>query len=250
MILILWLSCACQNKPLIKDVLIFWHNGVRFMSRVNLASMLLGTALLASTGLSTARAATITTYQLTFDNSNGVAVGSGVLTLQNIPSSGIEVINAGNLASDFVSLTGTFSNDTQLFSPSTPKSGPASTSFSITSASFFQAGGNLSGTQAGITVTNGVVTSFAAQGSADAFTTDGTVFQLTDNGGFQRAPGFDFALDSQEEQGQIVGTIVVGAPMVAGVPEPSTWAMMILGFFWVGFIAYRRKRSGAAFSLA
>jgi hypothetical protein len=30
------------------------------------------------------------------------------------------------------------------------------------------------------------------------------------------------------------------------VPEPSTWAMMILGFAGVGFIAYRRKRSGNA----
>jgi PEP-CTERM motif len=30
-------------------------------------------------------------------------------------------------------------------------------------------------------------------------------------------------------------------PMVQGVPEPSTWAMMILGFFGVGFMAYRRK---------
>jgi hypothetical protein len=28
---------------------------------------------------------------------------------------------------------------------------------------------------------------------------------------------------------------------VGGVPEPSTWAMMILGFFGVGFMAYRRK---------
>jgi hypothetical protein len=28
---------------------------------------------------------------------------------------------------------------------------------------------------------------------------------------------------------------------VAGVPEPSTWAMMILGFAGVGFLAYRRR---------
>ncbi|MES2198025.1 MAG: PEPxxWA-CTERM sorting domain-containing protein [Pseudomonadota bacterium] len=28
---------------------------------------------------------------------------------------------------------------------------------------------------------------------------------------------------------------------VAAVPEPSTWAMMILGFAGVGFMAYRRK---------
>jgi hypothetical protein len=28
---------------------------------------------------------------------------------------------------------------------------------------------------------------------------------------------------------------------VSGVPEPSTWAMMILGFVGLGFLAYRRK---------
>lgn len=36
---------------------------------------------------------------------------------------------------------------------------------------------------------------------------------------------------------------------VAAVPEPSTWAMMILGFLGVGFVAYRRK-SGAALRIA
>ena len=30
----------------------------------------------------------------------------------------------------------------------------------------------------------------------------------------------------------------------AAVPEPSTWAMMILGFAGVGFMAYRRKQNG------
>jgi hypothetical protein len=30
---------------------------------------------------------------------------------------------------------------------------------------------------------------------------------------------------------------------VAAVPEPSTWAMMILGFMGVGFMAYRRKNN-------
>jgi hypothetical protein len=32
------------------------------------------------------------------------------------------------------------------------------------------------------------------------------------------------------------------APTVAAVPEPATWAMMLLGFAGVGFMAYRRKR--------
>jgi hypothetical protein len=33
-----------------------------------------------------------------------------------------------------------------------------------------------------------------------------------------------------------------GGPFPVGpIPEPATWAMMILGFFGVGFMAYRRK---------
>ena len=34
---------------------------------------------------------------------------------------------------------------------------------------------------------------------------------------------------------------VVAHLLVAGVPEPSTWAMLILGFACIGFMAYRRK---------
>jgi hypothetical protein len=33
--------------------------------------------------------------------------------------------------------------------------------------------------------------------------------------------------------------------VVVGVPEPATWAMMILGFVGVGFMAYRRKAKPA-----
>jgi hypothetical protein len=33
---------------------------------------------------------------------------------------------------------------------------------------------------------------------------------------------------------------------IAGaVPEPSTWAMMLLGFAGIGFMAYRRRKSAA-----
>jgi hypothetical protein len=35
---------------------------------------------------------------------------------------------------------------------------------------------------------------------------------------------------------------------VTAVPEPSTWAMLLLGFFGVGWAAYRRKRTGMAFA--
>jgi hypothetical protein len=35
-----------------------------------------------------------------------------------------------------------------------------------------------------------------------------------------------------------------------GVPEPSTWAMIMLGFAGLGFAGYRRNRRGAALSIA
>ena len=43
-----------------------------------------------------------------------------------------------------------------------------------------------------------------------------------------------------------VGTINIAA----AVPEASTWAMMILGFAAVGFIAYRRSRKDQGLALA
>jgi hypothetical protein len=44
--------------------------------------------------------------------------------------------------------------------------------------------------------------------------------------------------------------VFVEGEAVAAVPEPSTWAMMILGFFSLGFTAYRRKRNGSALAAA
>ena len=35
-------------------------------------------------------------------------------------------------------------------------------------------------------------------------------------------------------------------PVVAAVPEPSIWAMMILGSIGVSFVTYRRRRPAAA----
>ena len=40
-----------------------------------------------------------------------------------------------------------------------------------------------------------------------------------------------------------VDTLTVSLTPTPSVPEPSTWAMMILGFLGLGFMAYRRKNS-------
>jgi len=37
--------------------------------------------------------------------------------------------------------------------------------------------------------------------------------------------------------------------VASAVPEPATWAMMVLGFFGVGFMAYRRRNQNIAFRL-
>jgi PEP-CTERM motif-containing protein len=39
----------------------------------------------------------------------------------------------------------------------------------------------------------------------------------------------------------ILDVHLAGANLTTDVPEPATWAMMILGFFGVGFMAYRRQ---------
>jgi hypothetical protein len=39
-------------------------------------------------------------------------------------------------------------------------------------------------------------------------------------------------------------TIATDLTSTSAVPEPSTWAMMLLGFAGIGFMAYRRKQNG------
>ena len=59
--------------------------------------------------------------------------------------------------------------------------------------------------------------------------------------------GFDFAAMAATNR-SIGGSLAAARARAAadgrGVPEPSTWAMMILGFAGIGFMAYRRKTRG------
>jgi hypothetical protein len=60
----------------------------------------------------------------------------------------------------------------------------------------------------------------------------------TFNGFFNSAnAGPNPNLDKTSFSGQFFYT----DPVVAAVPEPSTWAMMLLGFAGVGFVAYRKR---------
>jgi PEP-CTERM motif len=50
-----------------------------------------------------------------------------------------------------------------------------------------------------------------------------------------------FASDIVDTGGKTGSVGALQNPFTNSVPEPSTWAMMVLGFFGVGFMAYRRK---------
>jgi PEP-CTERM motif-containing protein len=88
--------------------------------------------------------------------------------------------------------------------------------------------------------------SFTVTDAAKDLTAASLVFSLDSNNN-----QVYFASDLANEDGSVTGTVGAGLGPngVGSVPEPSTWAMMILGFFGVGFIAYRR-RSQMSFRIA
>jgi hypothetical protein len=149
-----------------------------------------------------------------------------------------------NLAGPFVTFSGgTISNYTGIPTflttslSSVGDSGPGSTSF-------FQVTG--SGTFSGGSITHDDGASVYLDGSSTAIVSQPKETSA-EVGTFVTTPGFHtFTIDYVEGN---------GAPsqltfMTTAVPEPATWAMMIVGFFGIGFMAYRRKQNGSAFRLA
>jgi hypothetical protein len=89
----------------------------------------------------------------------------------------------------------------------------------------------------------------------------GTVYQNSENflfSGFAglgfnpfSTAGTDFTvnLTLKSTDGAVVASDTINID-VGAVPERSTWAMMILGFAGVGFMAYRRKQNRSQLRLA
>jgi hypothetical protein len=48
------------------------------------------------------------------------------------------------------------------------------------------------------------------------------------------------------EQMGLAGETVIATAGSSSIPEPSTWAMMLLGFACLGFVGYRRAKAGHA----
>jgi hypothetical protein len=72
-------------------------------------------------------------------------------------------------------------------------------------------------------------------GSTGVYSSLSTNGDVTDSGG----NGIDVLVYAQ-----------AGLPVAGSVPEPSTWAMLLLGFAGVGFMAYRRKQNRPSLRLA
>ncbi|SIO46631.1 PEP-CTERM protein-sorting domain-containing protein [Bradyrhizobium erythrophlei] len=126
----------------------------------------------------------------------------------------------------------------------------------------FQTTFNLVGSSSGAFITG----QFAADNEVAAIKVNGTTIytgpgfptsQYSNWTGFSALSGFvagsntiEFDLVNYAQNGGNPGGLNVQF-LTASVPEPSTWAMMILGFLGVGFMAYRRKSgSGAALRIA
>jgi hypothetical protein len=95
------------------------------------------------------------------------------------------------------------------------------------------------------TFTNGIAITSGVNGAAGALSgpLDFSLGGITTLNFVNNSLGHIFAADILIVATGATGA-VTGPGGMSSVPEPSTWAMMILGFLGVGFVAYRRKAQG------
>jgi hypothetical protein len=198
------------------------------------------------------------TPALTFHNTSGGTLDNATLFLQGYQKGTLnygitETIHLGNLAvGDTTSIWGFLPGGT---------SGPGS----LSAYDYDDSWGN---TPAGYTNPNCVVGAslcslvgnfrvvFNATISGGLFNGKAVSsdFSPTSNytGGFVGWEGLDPTGLSEsiydQHQGSITGTLAAINLGVTGVPEPSTWAMMLVGFAGLGFTAFRTKKSVSAAS--
>jgi PEP-CTERM motif len=123
-------------------------------------------------------------------------------------------------------------------------------------------GGELTATQSTngawiVNTVSGTVDGSSITGLANFLGADNLVFPSASGATLVDDHGFSFSLQNGQDVDifnggpdglyEVEGTNSFGTAdfsLTAAVPEPSTWAMMLLGFCGLGFMAYRRK-SGA-----
>jgi hypothetical protein len=73
-------------------------------------------------------------------------------------------------------------------------------------------------------------------------------FAATDNGPLNTFSALSTNGDTTDAGGNGIDILVYAqaAPPNLNAPEPSTWAMMVLGFAGMGFVAYRKAKRAPA----
>jgi PEP-CTERM motif len=229
----------------------------RMLLRPGLASLAAAGFMAASVGAGNATIFVQTSDDCTggcgTSSSNTVTVtdlGGGVLDISVSLASGFNFVstgfpNGGNgLAGFGFGLTSTFTpisfiQGSTVFSTNgwTPSSGTTTSPQSISGASLHFDGAG--------TFSNG----YAMDWNPGASTPDGQTLDfhisatgLTLAGLAANSTGSFFVADVLgTNSAGVRNTGIIDFALSSAVPEPSTWAMMILGFLGVGFVAYRRK---------
>jgi len=202
---------------------------------VRLKGILVAAAML---GLSVVPAkAVVVNYDITFNfNDPGLTDVVGHLALNSPPLTYPGTFTGASLSGLISSFSVVFTNPADSFSCTGNGCVYNTPSFGGFTALTFNAAGAL--TAIGAFISTGSNTSGNNANTLEIgdsnFANSGTNFRLNPlgNGNGDRVQG-------------ITISAAVGA-----VPEPSTWAMLILGFAGVGFMAYRRKSHGAALRIA
>jgi hypothetical protein len=229
---------------------------MRALSSAAVALAALGFLSVAPTG---ARAAVVLTYDLTVDHcSSGCTVSGfptfGTVTASQTGSGGLVTVDV-QLNTTTPAGTGYYfqphmgnSNDTFVFN----LQGNGDTLGTVTVAPSSITAGFANGANSNPEDGFGNFTNAIQFGGKQADHIQFLEFTFTDTGTLSLA---NFALSSGGSANAFFAADIFGdgttGPIgaVGSVPEPSTWAMMILGFMGVGFMAYRRK-SQASFRLA
>jgi hypothetical protein len=86
---------------------------------------------------------------------------------------------------------------------------------------------------------------FVSLGTGAGFTGDHTLNGSSPLSGSTAVIAFDDNGAPDADYDDLVVRITLSGGTLTAVPEASTWAMMILGFLGVGFVAYRRRENSA-----
>jgi hypothetical protein len=161
----------------------------------------------------------------------------GIVTLTDIVG-GVAVDVALNSGINFVNTGGPHT-------PFTYNLNAIPTSITFASPAIFSAAGTSSATPYG-TFNHGVdmVGNNGAQASQHG-PLDFTILGISTANFTANSLGYFFAADLVRLSNGATGSVAAGV-LTPAVPEPTTWAMMLLGFAGIGLLAYRRRSQNQA----